>query len=76
MFEAELDEALALCRAREGVERAAVLGGTVVRMRLDHKATTLSLRVAIGVRADRQKILITVKARARLADGARRSHPA
>jgi transposase-like protein len=39
-----------------------ILDGTVVRMRLDRKATAISLLVIIGVRADGQKILLAVKA--------------
>lgn len=38
-----------------------VLDGTVVRVRLDRKATSISLLVVIGVRADGQKILLAVK---------------
>jgi transposase-like protein len=39
-----------------------ILDGTVVRVRLDRKATAISLLVVIGVRADGQKILLAVKA--------------
>ena len=39
-----------------------ILDGTVVRVRLDRKATAISLLVVIGVRADGQKVLLTVKA--------------
>jgi putative transposase len=39
-----------------------ILDGTVVRVRLDRKATSISLLVVIGVRADGQKVLLTVKA--------------
>ena len=35
-----------------------ILDGTVVRVRLDRKATSISLLVVIGVRADGQKILL------------------
>jgi putative transposase len=38
-----------------------ILDGTVVRVRLDKKATSISLLVALGVRADGQKILLAVK---------------
>ena len=38
-----------------------ILDGTVVRVRLDRQATTISLLVVIGVRADGQKILLAVK---------------
>jgi transposase-like protein len=39
-----------------------ILDGTVVRVRLDRKATAVSLLVVIGVHADGQKILLAVKA--------------
>jgi len=39
-----------------------ILDGTVVRVRLDRKATTISLLVVIGVRQDGQKVLLAVKA--------------
>src|SRR5215203_6956218 len=38
-----------------------ILDGTVVRVRLDRKATAISLLVVIGVRADGQKILLSVR---------------
>ncbi|WP_245313280.1 transposase, partial [Bradyrhizobium macuxiense] len=38
-----------------------ILDGTVVRVRLDRKATAISLLVVIGVRADGQKILLSIK---------------
>ena len=38
-----------------------ILDGTVVRVRLDRKATSISLRVVIGVRADGQKVLLAAK---------------
>ena len=38
-----------------------ILDGTVVRVRLDRKATAISLLVVIGVRADGQKVLLAVK---------------
>ena len=37
------------------------LDGTVVRVRLDKKATSVSLLVALGVREDGQKVLLAVK---------------
>ncbi|MBP1290258.1 MULTISPECIES: IS256 family transposase [Bradyrhizobium] len=39
-----------------------ILDGTVVRVRLDRKATAISLLVVIGVRTDGQKILLAIKA--------------
>jgi len=38
-----------------------ILDGTVVKVRLDRKATSISLLVVIGVREDGQKILLAVK---------------
>lgn len=38
-----------------------LLDGTVVRVRLDRKATSLSLLVALGVRRDGQKVLLAVR---------------
>jgi transposase-like protein len=38
-----------------------ILDGTVVRVRLDRKATSISLLVVIGVREDGQKVLLTVR---------------
>jgi len=38
-----------------------ILDGTVVRVRLDRKATSISLLVVIGVRVDGQKVLLAVK---------------
>jgi len=38
-----------------------ILDGTVVRVRLDKKATSISLLVALGVRDDGQKVLLAVK---------------
>jgi len=38
-----------------------ILDGTVVRVRLDRKATTISLLVVLGVRADGQKVLLAIK---------------
>ena len=38
-----------------------ILDGTMVRVRLDKKATSISLLVALGVRADGQKVLLAIK---------------
>lgn len=38
-----------------------ILDGTTVRVRLDRKATSISLLVVMGVRADGQKVLLAVK---------------
>src|SRR5215218_3531200 len=38
-----------------------ILDGTVVRVRLDRKATTISLLVVLGVRRDGQKVLLMAK---------------
>ncbi len=46
--------------AREDVVQL-ILDGTVVRIRLDRKATNISLLVVLGVRRDGQKLLLAVK---------------
>jgi putative transposase len=46
--------------AEEPVVRL-ILDGTVVRVRLDRKATSVSLLVVLGVRADGQKVLLAIK---------------
>ena len=38
-----------------------ILDGTVVRVRLDKKVTSISLLVALGVRSDDQKVLLAIK---------------
>jgi putative transposase len=38
-----------------------ILDGTVVRVRLDRKATSLSLLVVLGVRRDGQKVLLSIR---------------
>jgi putative transposase len=38
-----------------------ILDGTMVRTRLDRKATSISLLVVLGVRADGQKVLLAIK---------------
>jgi putative transposase len=38
-----------------------ILDGTVVRVRLDRRATSISLLVALGVRADGQKVLLAIR---------------
>ena len=38
-----------------------ILDGTVARVRLDKKATSISLLVALGVRRDGQKVLLAIK---------------
>ena len=53
----------AWCRralAEEDVVRL-ILDGTVVRVRLDRKATSISLLVVLGIRRDGQKVLLAVK---------------
>src|ERR1039457_2855051 len=40
-----------------------ILDGTVVRVRLDRKATSISLLVVLGVCADGQKVLLAIKQR-------------
>jgi len=46
--------------AQEPIVRL-ILDGTVVRVRLDRKATSISLLVVMGVRADGQKVLLAIK---------------
>ena len=46
--------------AQEPIVRL-ILDGTVVRVRLDRKATSISLLVVIGVREDGQKVLLALK---------------
>jgi transposase-like protein len=38
-----------------------ILDGTVVRVRLDRKATAIALLVVLGVREDGQKVLLAAK---------------
>ena len=38
-----------------------ILDGTVVKARIDRKATAISVLVAIGVRRDGQKILLAIR---------------
>jgi putative transposase len=38
-----------------------VFDGTVVRIRLDRKATAISLLIALGVRRDGQKVVLAIK---------------
>src|SRR5512135_11938 len=46
--------------AEEDIVRL-ILDGTVVRVRLDNKATSISLLVVLGVRRDGQKVLLAVR---------------
>ena len=53
----------AWCRrslAEENVARL-ILDGTVVRVRLDRKATSISLLAVLGIRRDGQKVLLAVR---------------
>jgi len=38
-----------------------ILDGTVVRVRLDRKAASISLLVVLGIREDGQKVLLAIK---------------
>jgi transposase-like protein len=38
-----------------------ILDGTVVRVRLDRRATSISLLLALGVRTDGQKVLLAIR---------------
>src|SRR6202051_1334844 len=55
-----LDAPNARSLAEEPIVRL-ILDGTVVRVRLDRKATSISLLVVLGVRADGQKVLLAIK---------------
>ena len=46
--------------AEEAIVRL-IFDGTVVRVRLDRKATSISLLVVLGIRADGQKVLLAIK---------------
>ena len=46
--------------AEEDIVRV-ILDGTVIRTRLDRKATNISVLAAIGVRRDGQKILLSIR---------------
>jgi len=50
----------ARCLANEDIVRL-ILDGTVIRTRLDKKATNISVLAAIGVRRDGQKVLLSIK---------------
>src|ERR1044071_9725309 len=50
-----------------------ILDGTVVRVRLDRKATNISLLVVLGVRRDGQKLLLAVRNMGGESEAARRS---
>src|SRR5208337_3328006 len=52
-----------------------ILDGTVVRVRLDRKATSVSLLVALGVRADGQKVLLAIKSMGGESEAAWRALP-
>jgi transposase-like protein len=47
-------------RAGEGIARL-ILDGTVVKVRLDRKATAISLLIALGIRRDGQKVVLAIK---------------
>ena len=46
--------------AGEGIVRL-ILDGTVVKVRLDRKAATISLLIALGVRRDGQKVVLAIR---------------
>ncbi len=46
--------------AQEDIVRL-ILDGTVIKTRLDRKATNISVLAAIGVRRDGQKVLLSIK---------------
>ncbi len=49
-----------------------ILDGTVARVRLDKRATSVSLLVALGVQADGQKVLLAIKTMGGESEAARR----
>lgn len=49
--------------ANEDIVRL-ILNGTVIKTRLDRKATNISVLAAIGVRRDGQKVLLSIKGEA------------
>src|SRR5271167_4408621 len=51
-----------------------ILDGTVVRVRLDRKATSISLLVVLGVREDGQKVLLAIKSMGGESTEARQGH--
>ncbi len=53
-------QATQACLAGEDIVRL-ILDGTVVRVRLDRRATNISLLVVLGVRRDGQKMLLSIK---------------
>jgi transposase-like protein len=64
----------AWCRRDPGGEDIVrlILDGTVVRLRLDRKATSISLLVVLGVRRDGQKVLLAVRTMGWESEAARR----
>ena len=46
--------------AGEGIVRL-ILDGTVVKVRLDKRATAISLLIALGIRRDGQKVVLAIK---------------
>ena len=50
-----------------------ILDGTVVRVRLDRKSTSISLLVALGIRQDGQKVLLAVRNMGRESEAAWRA---
>ena len=50
-----------------------ILDGTVARVRLDRRATSISLLVALGVRADGQKMLLAIQSMGREGEAAWRA---
>jgi transposase-like protein len=58
---------------REDIVRL-ILDGTVVKVRLDRKATSISLLVVLGVRRDGQKVLLAVKKHGRRERGCLARH--
>ena len=58
--------------SQDGIIRL-ILDGTVVRVRLDRKATSLSVLVVLGIRRDGQKVLLALKNMGGESEAARRA---
>lgn len=58
--QADWDAWCARSLADEGIVRL-ILDGTVIKARLDRKATNISVLAAIGVRRDRQEVLLSIR---------------
>jgi putative transposase len=60
-FRRKLSPSLTCFRVLSHSSVRLILDGTAVKVRLDRKATSISLLVVLGVRADGQKVVLAVK---------------